>query len=462
MPISDRFQNVTSRARLLAVAPLTCLLLSQPLAAQKTSALAQAELQRRASNAQEAQELLKKGDESYKAGKWADAVKAYSGARELLPEAPATAAMRDAATERLIQASVEQARNQKRLGDVEGANETIGKVLVDGVAPDSGPALEMQEQINDPIRTNPAATLEHGKDVEEVRLLLYKADGFKNLGEYDKASMVFEDVLQVDPTNKAARRGMEEVVQLKADYYRAARDEARAVMLGEVDESWQLRVRPKEDVTSLHEAGRHQFGEGDMLLSSKMERIILPVISFDGVKIQEAFDFLRAQSIDRDTIETDPTRKGINFVINLGDSEAAKAVLEVPITLELRNVPLSQVVKYIADVTRTIVVPQEFAVEIRPAGAGSGDMITRTYSVPPDFLSQAGNAAGGAGELDPFEEKQASEGLLAARISATDALKNFGVGFPEGASANYNATNSKLRVTNTAQNLAMVEPCKSA
>ena len=456
MPISDRFQNVTTRARLLAVAPLTCFLLSQPLVAQ-TSALAQAELQRRAANAKEAHELLKKGDESYQEGKWKAAVEAYSGARDLLPEAPATTELRKAATERLIQASIEQARNQRRLGDVSGAKETMSKVLADDVAPGNGLALEMDEQLNDPIRTNPAATLEHGKDVEEVRLLLYKAEGFKNLGDYDKASMVYEDVLQVDPTNKAARRGMEEVSQYKADYYRAARDHARAELLAEVDESWQLRVTPKEDVASLVGAGRHQPGAGDVLLSSKMERIILPVVSFDAVKIQEAFDFLRAQSIERDTLEVDPTRKGINFVLNLGDSAAAQGILQVPISLELRNVPLSQVVKYIADVTRTIVVPQEFAVEIRPAGAGSSDLITRTYSVPPDFLSQAGTAAGGSGELDPFADKEASEGLLAARMSAQDVLKNFGVEFPEGSSANYNATTSKLRVTNTVQNLAMVE-----
>ena len=456
MPISDRFQNVTTRARLLAIAPLTCFLLSQPLVAQ-TSALAQAELQRRAANAREAQELLKKGDESYEGGKWKDAVEAYRGARDLLPDAPATAELRKAATERLIQASIEQARHQRRLGDVSGAKETMGKVLAEDVAPDNGLALEMDEQLDDPIRTNPAATLEHGKDIEEVRLLLYKAEGFKNLGDYDKASMVYEDVLRVDPTNKAARRGMEEVSQLKADYYRAAHDEARAVALAEVDEAWQLRVTPKEDVGAILEASRQQAGTGDMLLASKMDRIILPVISFDNVKIQEAFDFLRAQSIERDTIELDPARKGVNFVLNLGDAEAAKGILEVPISLELRNVPLSQVVKYIADVTRTIVVPQEFAVEIRSAAAGGGDMITRTYRVPPDFLSQAGSAAGGAGELDPFEEKEASEGLLAARLSATDALKNFGVSFPEGASANFNATTSTLRVTNTAQNLAMVE-----
>ena len=121
MPISDRLTSkLVSRVRLLALAPATCLLLSLPTSAQ-TSALAEAELQRRANNATEAQELLKKGDESYKAGKWSDAVAAYTGARDLLPDAPATAELRKAATERLVQSSVELARQQRRLGDVSGS-----------------------------------------------------------------------------------------------------------------------------------------------------------------------------------------------------------------------------------------------------------------------------------------------------------------------------------------------------
>ncbi len=458
MPISDRYHTVTTRARLLAMAPLTCLLLGQPLVAGEPSSLARAELQRRAANAQEAQELLKKGDEAYEAGKWDEAVKAYTGARELLPDAPATAALRDAATERLVQASVEQARNQKRLGDVKGADATIGRVLAEDVAPDSGPALEMQEQINDPIRTNPAATLEHAQDVEEVRLLLYRAEGFKNLGDFDKAGMIYEEVLRVDPTNKAARRGMEQVAQLKADYRRAAFDHARAEMLAEVDEAWQLRVTPSIDTGAMLDAARQLNAGTSALLSEKMDRIILPVVSFEGVKIQEAFDFLRQQSIERDTLETDPSRKGINFVLDFGSDPAVSSkILETEISLQLRNVPMSQVVKYITDLTRTTATAQEWAVVIRPAGAASADLVTRTFTVPPDFLSAGGSAAGGAGEIDPFAEQDASEGLLARRLGAVEVLKGFGVSFPEGATANFNATNSTLRVVNTVENLAMVQ-----
>ena len=458
MPISDRFHSVTTRARLLAVAPLTCLLLAQPLLAQSPSALAQAELQRRSANATEAQELLKKGDESYKAGKWADAVTAYSGARSLLPDAPATAALRDAATERMVQASVEQARKQRRLGDVKGAGETIGKVLDDSVAPHHPAALAVQEEINDPIRTNPAGTLANTKDVEEVRLLLYKAEGFANAGDFDKASMVYDDVLRVDPTNKAARRGLETVSNYKADYYRAAHDQARAEMLGQVDGSWELRVRPSDDLVD-ELAPSIQATSPSALISNKLSRLIIPVLDFEGVKIQEALDFLRQQSVDLDTIETDPAKKGVNFVLDLGgpQSDLARRILETPINIQLRNVPLSQALQYIADMTRTSYAPQEWAVVIRPAGAASTDMIARTYHVPPDFLSTGGSAAGGAGTIDPFADVKPQEGILAKRLDAVELLKQLGVPFPEGSSANYNALDSTLRVTNTVENLAMVD-----
>lgn len=463
MPIFDRFNSpVVTRARLLSLAPVTCLLLSLPVAAQQPSALAQAELQRRAVKASEAHELLKKGDEAYEAGRWADAIAAYTGARELLPAAPATAALRDAATERLVQASVEQARHQRRLGDVEGAGKTVESVLEDAVAPGDALATEMLEQIHDPIRTNPAATLEHTQDVEEVRLLLYKAEGFADLGEYDKASRVYEDVLRVDPTNKAARRGMEVVAQYRADYARAAYDEARAAMLAQVDGAWELRVRPTEGVPEELIPGS-VTGAGRMLMGNKLERIILPVVDFDGVNIREALDFLRQQSIERDTFELDPAQRGINFVLEIGgpDSEVGKQILATEINLQLKNVPLSQVLKYINEVTRTVHVAQDFAVTVRPAGADSNEMINRSYQVPPDFLTSGGAAGGADAADDPFADDGGNrEGLIPRRLTAEEVLKQQGVSFPEGATASANG--STLRVRNTPVNHAMIEEIVAA
>jgi len=464
MPISDRLTTkLVSRARLLALAPATCLLLAQPIFAQSSSAMAQKEMQRRANNATEAQELLKKGDESYTSGKWSAAVAAYTGARELLPDAPATAEMRKAATDRLVQASVELAREQRRLGDVPGAKATVNKVLDASVAPDSGVALELRNQLDDPIRTNPASTKEVGKDIDEVRQSLYEAEGFYNLGDYDKASRVYEEVLRIDPHNKAARRGMEQVAKQRSDYARAAYDEARADMLSQVDEAWQLRVTPGEVIPGDLTGGGGP-SNAPVSVTNKMERIILPIVDFQDVSIQEAFDFLRAQSMELDTVELDPAHRGINFVLDLGSGEAAAKARSAKVTLQMKSVPLSNVVKYICDMTHTVPVAQEWAMSIRPVGSGNVEMATRSFRVQPDFLTSGAATVGADNSKaeDPFAPKNAGEGLLARRLSAQEILTQQGVLFPEGSSASFNAGNSMLTVRNTLANLDLVQSLADA
>lgn len=86
----------------------------------------------------------------------------------------------------------------------------------------------------------PADALEESEKVDEVRPGLYKAEGNYNLGKYDEAAREYENVLRVDPYNKDARRGLEQVAGQKSDYYRAAYDQTRAELLMEVDKSWEL------------------------------------------------------------------------------------------------------------------------------------------------------------------------------------------------------------------------------
>ena len=181
------------------------------------NSLASSELSRRSVAIDEAQELLRKGDEAYTAGRYAEAVEAYGGARELIPDAPISAELRAAATERYAQASVEHARVLSRGGDVHGARAAVNKVLDPSVAPNNPGALNFLGQLDDPIRTNPALTAKHTQNVDSVRRLLYTAEGAYNLGKYDEANAKYEDVLRIDPTNTAARRGMEQVANAKSE-----------------------------------------------------------------------------------------------------------------------------------------------------------------------------------------------------------------------------------------------------
>ena len=60
---------------------------------------------------------------------------------------------------------------------------------------------------------------------------LYEADGFYQAGRFDLAIKRYEQVLNIDRYNIAARKGMEQVNLAKAKYYGAAYNETRGRLL---------------------------------------------------------------------------------------------------------------------------------------------------------------------------------------------------------------------------------------
>jgi general secretion pathway protein D len=467
MEIASRLTLPSHRVALLATASLVFPLGAgepqvQPRQlAGSAAAASQRELASRYESVEEAQILLSKGDETYQAGRFAEAVEAYAGARDLLPEAPITAELRAAATERYALAAIAQARGLAKAGDVAAAKRTIEAVLAPAVAPDHALAQLTLSELNDPLRTNPALTAEHAANVDSVRRLLYTAEGAFNLGDFRKARSLYEDVLRIDPHNSAARRGLERVARERSAYQQAASDHTRAEMLAEVDAAWELPV-PLPSLSpsgpSLDPAARPSF----IPLANKIERIIIPVINMQDASLEEALDLLRLRANEFDTIETDPARRGVNITVDLGgpDSEIGNAIRSSRINLQLTNMPLSQVLRYITEQTRTSFSTDDFAVNIRALGADGGAMISRTFRVPPDFVSQLAASAGGAadGPADPFAAPaQGGGGLLARRMTPIEAFRAMGVTFPDGANASFSPGSGTLQVVNTASNMDIIE-----
>lgn len=405
--------------------------------------------------------LLLKGDEAYKAGKYDEAAIAYAGARDAFPDAPVTAELRESATERYAQAAVEHGRMLSRKGDVEGAKQAVDKVLEDAVAPDDLGANSFRAQLDDPIRTNPSITKKDAMDVDQVRRLLYTAQGAFDLGKYNDAKGRYEDVLRIDPYNAAARRGMEKTAAQKSEYFASAQDHARAEILAMVDKEWELPLAPGLVTPDLPSLGVLGESKDFIPASRKLSRIIIPQFRLEQATLMEAVDLLRLRSTEYDTVTLDPTQKGVNIAVNLGDSNTspAKEILAKTFDLQVSNVPMDQILKYIADITGTVVKSDDFAVTITPAGRGSDDMISKTYRVPPDFLSSitAGVNAEKATDDDIFNSDKDKRGLLPKRMGAQEALAMQGVTFPDGATASFNASSNTLRVNNTSSNQDIIE-----
>lgn len=433
------------------------LLLSLPPVSAQDD-LVQRELQRRAQNTQEAQTALMEGDKAYRLANYEKAVDEFTKAFSLIPGGAGTAQLKAASADRLAQASVERAKELARLGDYKTAEALLETVLSDEVAPNYAPAVQMRAKLLDPIRNNPALSPQHARHVDQVRRNLYEAHSFADLGQYDRAMAMYQAVLRVDPHNSAARRGMEKVSALKSRYFDAARDEARAAMLTKVGKGWASPV-PKPVIELRNDLGA--LKDGPLLgasASEKLDSLVLPVVDMDGVQLREAIDFLRQQSRTLDTYEPNPERKGVAFVIELGNSDPArtKQIESTPFDLKLRNVPLRKVLEYIMQATRTKARVDEHAVVIRPIGAVGNDLIFRQFKMPPDFLSREEIADGGDGAADPFTDDSPRRGLV-KRLTAQEFLKQKGVDFPAGASATLSPQNGVLSVRNSQTNMALVE-----
>ncbi len=440
----------------------TSLVLAPTSVCADPSEIVQRELNRRVEITQQAQAGLLAGDKAYRLANYAAAVDEYTKAYNLFPGGEGTAHLKSAAADRLAQASVERARELARVGNYELAEELLENALKAGVGPNHTAVLRMREQLNDPVRNNPALSPEHARRIDEVRRLLYEAQGFEELAQFDRALVIYEAVLHIDPHNIAARRGMEKVHAHRSKYFEAARDEARAHMLTDVEKAWESAL-PKGILRLADQA----FGalRGNALLGAssaeKLDSIIVPVVDLDQVRLSEAIDFLRQQAAALDVAELDPARRGISFVIQLGnaDEERGRRISTTTFDLKLRNTPMRKVLDYILQATRTQARVDEHAVIIRPAGVISDDLVSRQFKMPPDFLSREDLGEGGGGEdADPFgDDAGGPQRGLVKRLTAQEYLKEKGVAFPPGSAAVYRPQASILSVKNTETNMALVE-----
>ncbi len=80
-------------------------------------------------------------------------------------------------------------------------------------------------------------------------------------------------------------------------------------------------------------------------VQQKLEKIIFPTVSFQNATIQQALEYLRVKSRDLDTISEDPGQKGVSFVVKMDGTTPA------PISLDLKNVPLLEALRYCTELS---------------------------------------------------------------------------------------------------------------
>lgn len=429
---------------------------------------AQKEITRREGDLVVAEQELRAGDAALQRNDIEEAYQHYKTAADLVPQGSAAGGLRGRAISRFSSASVRYAEYLVGRGEYAEAKRVADEVLQPRYNPDYRPAIVFLSRLEEADYFNKTVTPAFAAQRDEVQKLMTEANGFYDSGRYDMAQKRYTQVLAIDKENAAAFRGLEQVELGKQRYYDSAYNQTRSQMLWQVERAWERpRRRFAEARTSVDMSGA-ETRRGTELMLARLNRIIVPKVSFRDAPIREAISFLREQSR---ALDADGQGQGINIVLELPQAGAAQPVAAEPeqgaaspapvvserITLNLSNVPLYEVLRYVALQAGLKVKVEPFAVSVVPLDKMTDTLEVREFKVPPGFISATASAGEDTATFAGSGSASAASPKLSARQNAKDFLESQGVEFPAGASARFVAGSSKLVVKNTASNLDLIQ-----
>ena len=395
-----------------------------------------------------AESNLNNGDKAMADKDYESAYSFYKSAVDTLPQGgAATASVRANALADFTQATLKLANQRISEGRYADAKLIVEVNLEDRYSPNDSQTLALRARLLDPQGFPDRGTLtpQHVQRIEEVKKLINEGQGFFETARYDLAFKRCEQALNIDKYNLAARKLMEKINSSRQKYAEKAYNESRSDMIAKVSKAWELPVRKFTDgPTSIIEQPQIA-AKGTQVLSDKLDSIIIPKIDFNDSSIRDALEFIKRKAHLLDTSEP----KGINIVLKIKpDSPEASS----QITLGLSDVPLRAALDYVARAANLKIKVEPHAVVIVPQAESTDILITKEYKVPPSFIQSL------PGKAAPVRSAgSGTQSVIAARSGALEYLEAQGVTFPEGASANYIPSTSRLIVKNTQDQLELID-----
>lgn len=426
---------------------------------------AQKMAERRQHEVSEIQTMLSRAEADRAEGRFSEAYVGYATALKSTPKIPATVELRRTIFSRYQIGAMDFARQLAEGGQPADAQTVLSRVLADARDMTLDASLirddfrKLMAELKDPEIHTPARTPQHIANVAAVSKLVKEAQGAVALADLDKAHDIYIKVLNIDPYNEAAARGLEMVNRMAYEYEKTAHDHTRARFITEVEGQWEMPVPPQIAGTALAAgAGSGQVDEvlSAATISEKLARIIIPSIQFENAPLRDVLEFLAQRAAQLDTAEKDPSKRGINIIIDRGTDGSDPG--NRPVTIKLANVPMDEVLRYVTGQAQLTYRVDSFAVSVVPISAADDKVfLTRSLVVPPNFIG--GDEGGGAAVVDdPFANPAPASGAtLVKRMSAEEFLKLKGIDFPEGSSATYIPSTNRLIIRNTPDAVSFVE-----
>ena len=449
-----------------------------PVLAQQGNlqSLADREIVRRQEDLLVAEQLVHKAEDAAGAKDYETAYVIYLDALEKIHDGEASNAMREDAVEEFGQVAISYAQELIANGRYGEAEKVAKTILLPQFDPGNTAAIQLLSNLEQPDYYNKTITPGFAADRNEVVKLLREAEGFSQSGRFDLAMKRYEQVLNIDPYNTAARKGMEDVTNEKSSYYKNAYNETRSRMLWQVEERWERPVRNFQGNTSLGSSIQSNGApRSTEAITAKLNRIIIPKINLEDVSVREAVEFLKQRSRELDNTVTDPNdKRGVNLVLKLPNMPAVPAeavpgaegetLTDAPqggnadtrITLTLNNVPMIEALRYLTELAGLKYKIEPYAVSIVPITENTNELYTKEYRVPPGFIPNTASTDNGGGGL-PGGGGTTPGSTLGGRQGAQQYLESLGVPMPQGAFAQYIAAGSKLIVRNTADAIDVID-----
>ena len=511
-----RVHSLRRRLILLALAAAVLPSASVPVQAQEkettvrrrttttTTTTLSRESARRESLANDAESHLARGDAAYALRDYDTATREYKLAVDSLNQSPAVGTRRDAALKKFADASLklsEQRIVEGRFADAENTLKVVIRPEYDQYNKD---VLKELQRLEDPEYYNQTVTPGFINRVEQVKKLFVEAQGYYDTARFDLAFKRCEQILNLDPTNIAARKFEEKIDVARRRYDDHAYDETRGRAIEEVARGWARPVRRfgvDSDPRSKFSRVQRDESGSTVAINAKLRRIIIPSIEFRQTTLRDAVEFLRQEAR-----RLDPEQTGVNIFLKLpaGTARTAVAAPTTPaaatdappipgidnpasvapltatssgpvatadsrISLSLNNIPLLESLRYVASQAGLKVRVEPYAVAIVPSNEETATLIQAEFRVPPGFIASSvgpsggsalnagATAAGGGGGGGGTRDNTGVGSGVIQRMDAKTFLESNGVTFPAGASATYVPQGSRLVVRNTQENIDLIQ-----
>ena len=434
---------------------------------------------------------------------WENAYRKYSLAAKHLNDRADSAELRKECAQGMAEARYQAGRQAFREGDIDRARQLAvesrslrhprAQALIetlDGetVATDVKDVSEIAHRRNEK---------DYKVDRDSIRRRLRRSAQYLAVSDLDKALEECELVIRFDPYNREALDLRQRIQRRRDVILDKERHATREGMIADVNAAW----RPVYAVNSLELKGidggttRAALGNDaertmEQLVEKRMKEMILPSISFrPPATIADAVEYFKQASRDFDRPDIPIDQRGFNFVLDLGKQLVSKGgdtggddsgndfaataqsddagggspdgMPLIP-AIAANNVSLWDALKLVCRVTKFKFQIQEGpVVMVMPESMTTEDLVTRTYDVTENFAERMSGAAedvqdmkGGFGGGNKSNDDNAGDDQEA---SWKKFFSLMGVKWAEGSSIVYLKTIGKLRVTNTKDQLAVIE-----